>query len=187
MYGASNITITGNYFHDNEDGITNYDSGSGPYTVTNNVLVGPFYSGAAGIMITSCNGCIASHNTIVNAVNASFGCGPGHGGPNSTNITSFANVVDGGYCHRGHHLQFTATYNLNSGRQRHRQHQRHAGIRLQSGLRLLPLPTRAVLSGLPRCKRRQEHGHLTLGARKTDLDRCQGPPVSDRSRVSKLV
>ena len=46
--GASNITFTGNYFHNNDDGITNYDPGSSPYTATNNVLVGPFYAGAAG-------------------------------------------------------------------------------------------------------------------------------------------
>ena len=49
FYGGKNVTITGNYFHDNGNGsagITNYDSGSGPYTVTNNVLVGPFSSGA---------------------------------------------------------------------------------------------------------------------------------------------
>ena len=31
-------------------------------------------------MISSCNGCIASHNTIVNAVNTSLLCGAGNGG-----------------------------------------------------------------------------------------------------------
>ena len=80
MFGASNITFTGNYFHNNEDGITNYDPGSGPYTVKNNVLVGSFYAGAAGIMNISCNGCVDRHNTIVNAVNASILCGAGNGG-----------------------------------------------------------------------------------------------------------
>ena len=116
MFGASNITFTGNYFHNNEDGITNYDPGSGPYTATNNVLVGSFYAGAAGIMISSCNGCVARHNTIVNAVNTSLLCGAGNGGSNSTNVTVLGNVMDGGHSAFGAtDCAYTATYNLNAG------------------------------------------------------------------------
>jgi hypothetical protein len=115
FYGGHHVTITGNYFHANKAGITNYDNGSGPYTVTNNVLVGPFYAGAGGIMIVGCDGCIARHNTIVNAVNQNLGCGKGHTGPDSTNTIIDGNVLDGGYVNNSPTCQFTATYNLNSG------------------------------------------------------------------------
>jgi hypothetical protein len=40
LYGAANVTVTGNYFHDNSTGIMSPDGNGSPVTVTDNVMVG---------------------------------------------------------------------------------------------------------------------------------------------------
>ena len=122
FYGGKNVTITGNYFHDNGNGssagITNYDSGSGPYTVTNNVLVGPFSSGAGGIMITGCMVAPPATTRSSTRSTSNLGCGAGHQDSGSSNLTAFANVLDGGSSRitGATCLSYTATYNIFAGR-----------------------------------------------------------------------
>jgi hypothetical protein len=117
MYGDNNALFIGNYFHGNSDGIVNNDNRA-TYTVRNNVVIGPFETGA-GIAVTGGDGIEASHNTVVwGGGNTTIGVDKVNDGNNTpaTNAILSGNVTDGGHTDQCANCTATWTYNLGSGR-----------------------------------------------------------------------
>jgi hypothetical protein len=93
--GGTDAQVIGNYFHNNTTGISNYDSNV-PYVIRNNVVIGPFDCGCAGIMISGGNGNQGTHNTVVwGGANMSIGVGATHT-QCVTNALVVGNILDGG-------------------------------------------------------------------------------------------
>ena len=88
LNGASNVTIDGNYFHDNDSGIMDSDGAGSPMTVTNNVMVSTGYSDA--IVDDSGDGDLIRHNTFVGW---SVGIGIANGAGEPDDITIKDNVM----------------------------------------------------------------------------------------------
>ena len=111
------FTIIGNYFHNNTTGISNYDVSGSPYYVRNNVIVGPFNCGCAGIMVTGGNGIQATHNTVIyGGAATSIGVDIVHDGTPATNAVLTGNITDGGGTNQCGSCTATWTYNLQTGR-----------------------------------------------------------------------
>jgi hypothetical protein len=114
FYGASHITITGNYFHGNSTGIMTPDSYGTPMTVTNNVFVtdGEYPD---QIVVGGQHNDVIDHNTFANGARIRFG------NPNNTglcsNETITNNIITGGFSLTDGQTAstFTEDYNLISG------------------------------------------------------------------------
>jgi hypothetical protein len=117
FYGGQNATITGNYFHGNSDGIVNNDKPA-VYTVRNNVIVGPFGTGA-GIAVTGGNGIQAIHNTVIwGGRNTTIGVDKVNDANTTpaTNAVLTGNVTDGGHTDQCGNCTAKWSYNLGTGR-----------------------------------------------------------------------
>ncbi len=112
FYGASNSTITGNYFHDNSTGLM-LNGGDGKATITKNLFVtdGEYPD---QIVRAGTSGDVITHNTFANGANMRFGDSLG----TVTNATIRDNIITGSL-----NLQYGQTqsalgsisYNLISG------------------------------------------------------------------------
>jgi hypothetical protein len=117
LYGGQNATITGNFFHGNSNGIVNNDRPA-VYTVRNNVIVGPFDTGA-GIAVTGGNGIQAIHNTVIwGGGNTTIGVDKVNDAnlTPATNAVLTGNVTDGGHTDQCGNCTANWTYNLGTGR-----------------------------------------------------------------------
>jgi hypothetical protein len=91
FYGASNVTIDSNYFHDTSTGIMTPDGNGSPFTITRNVFVS---SGDYPWAIVDGGGRndVIDHNTIVGWT---VEVGQANGGQNASNETVSNNVLPG--------------------------------------------------------------------------------------------
>jgi hypothetical protein len=167
----SNTTVTGNWFHDNGDGSGGcMCHGANPdnETITNNVFAstGYFFSIVAG---DGDDNWLISHNVFYKHVEMNDPSPNGTGNVIHDNVFPGAIITDS--C-----SGVSYAHNLNSGRSGTGKYQRDSGVRCESLVGLLPLPTRLFLTWLPRRQRRQEHGDRPLDRRLADEQlegRCQ--------------
>jgi hypothetical protein len=93
FYGASKITLDGNYIHDTSTGLMSPDGNGSPFTLINNVFVG---NGGYAWAVVDGGG---SGDTIRNNTFAggwTVEVGRSNSGQNSTNETITDNVITGG-------------------------------------------------------------------------------------------
>jgi hypothetical protein len=103
-------TITGNYFHDNETGIAEYDGGGGQHVYSNNVFRNISRTDET-ILLTGESGSTVEHNTVYGSNAITFGLD--HSGTPATNMTFRNNVSMGGLLIQGSGDTFTFNdYNL---------------------------------------------------------------------------
>ena len=140
--GVNNNIVTGNWFHGNTTGCMCWDGGDNN-TFTNNVFesIGyrAIYSGSGE------NNWLIAHNVFGDDVTMDNG----HSAPNGT-----GNVVRDNVWLPGRDTVTRARGQLRPQPQLrqigNRQHQRDAGIRCESLVRLLPLSACSLVPGLPR-------------------------------------
>lgn len=94
FYGATNTTVTGNYFHGNSTGIMSPDCNGSPLIVTNNV----FWTDGEypdQIVQAGAKGDVISHNTFAGGAEIRYGNPNGCG--LSSNVTITNNILTGGF------------------------------------------------------------------------------------------
>ncbi|WP_027005891.1 right-handed parallel beta-helix repeat-containing protein [Conexibacter woesei] len=94
FYGAANVTVDSNYFHDTSTGIMSPDGNGSPFTITNNVMVGTSGGYPWAIVDGGGKNDVISHNTIIGGWVVEVG--QANGGQNSTNETVKDNVFTNG-------------------------------------------------------------------------------------------
>lgn len=99
LYGTSNVTIDGNWFHGNSTGVMSPDANGSPYTITNNVFVSDGNGYSWAIVDGGGVSDVIRHNTIVGAWTISVDRSNQGYWPDSETVTD--NVLAGGDVHVG--------------------------------------------------------------------------------------
>lgn len=94
FYGASNVTVDSNYFHDTSTGIMSPDGNGSPFTITNNVFVGTSGGYPWAIVDGGGKNDVISHNTIVGGWVVEVG--QANGGQSASNETVKDNIFTNG-------------------------------------------------------------------------------------------
>jgi hypothetical protein len=115
FYGATNVQILSNYFHDNSTGVMNADGNGSPMVAKNNVWVMDEYPYAiAGSGLDSST---ISHNVVVGPANISLSAGNAGSGSGNTLRDNVSAFVGGGSNTVDHNLtQDQVSFRGGSGR-----------------------------------------------------------------------
>jgi hypothetical protein len=107
---GGHTVITGNYFHDNETGIAQYDGGLGHNTYSNNVFKNITRDDET-ILVTGEDGTTVEHNTVYAPDQITFGTS--HQGVPATNMIARNNVMPAGFLIQGASVTFAQSdYNI---------------------------------------------------------------------------
>lgn len=114
FYGASDITVDSNYFHDNSTGLMSPDGSGSPFTWTNNVMVGQTGGYAWAIVDGGGAGDVIRHNTLTGGWRISVTPSSGNVDPDDVTVTDNV-MADDVYLSTAPPSEVTRDYNLIPG------------------------------------------------------------------------